>query len=287
MSHTAPPQSKTLAPVAQAALGLLVLSAASSTGAPAATGLLPEGALGPTPQERLLAPRIASILEQNHYRHIVIDDKFSPQVFERFLSALDGQHSYFLASDVSGFDRWRTKFGDIIHTGEMDPAYLIFNVFQQRNRERINYALKLLDTEPDWTEDESFTFDREHTPWPATQAEMDELWRLRVKNDGVSLMLTGKNWSATAELLRKRYRRVLSRLDRISPEDVFESLMNAYCAVYDPHSNYFSPRSSEEYRIQMSLSYEGIGASLQTTDDYVTVTSILPGGPAATDGTLI
>jgi carboxyl-terminal processing protease len=286
MSYTPRSRRNSLAPFALAALGLLALTAVGSTGAPAATGLLPQGALGPSPQERLLAPRIASILEQNHYRHIVIDDKFSPQVFERFLSALDGQHTYFLASDVSGFERWRTKFGDMIHSGEMDPAYLIFNVFQQRNRERMNYALKLLDTEPDWTLDESFTFDREHTAWPATQAEMDELWRLRVKNDAVSLMLTGKNWSDTAELLRKRYQRVLSRLDKISPEDVFESLMNAYCAVYDPHSNYFSPRSSEEYRIQMSLSYEGIGASLQLTDDFISVTNILPGGPAAADGSI-
>jgi carboxyl-terminal processing protease len=115
---------------------------------------------------------------------------------------------------------------------------------------------------------------------------MDELWRLRVKNDAITQMLSGKSWSETADLLRKRYQRVLSRLDKISPEDVFESLMNSYCAVYDPHSNYFSPRSSEEYRIQMSLSYEGIGASLQLTDDYVTVTNILPGGPAAADGSL-
>jgi carboxyl-terminal processing protease len=286
MSHKPRPWRTLLAPFALSALGLLALTAAGSTGAPAVSGLLPEGALGPSAQQRLLAPRIANILEQNHYRHIAIDDKFSPQVFDRFVSALDGQHSYFLAGDVTGFERWRTRFGDMIHTGEMDPAYLIFNVFQQRNRERINYAIKLLDTEPDWSVDESFNFDREHAPWPATQAEMDELWRLRVKNDAISLMLTGKSWPDTADLLRKRYQRVLARLDKISPEDVFESLMNAYCAVYDPHSNYFSPRSSEEYRIQMSLSYEGIGASLQLTDDYITVTNILPGGPAATDASL-
>jgi carboxyl-terminal processing protease len=286
MSHKPRPWRTLLAPFALSALGLLALTAAGSTGAPAASGLLPEGALGPSAQQRLLAPRIANILEQNHYRHIAIDDKFSPQVFDRFVGALDGQHSYFLAGDVAGFERWRTRFGDMIHTGEMDPAYLIFNVFQQRNRDRINYAIKLLDTEPDWTVDESFNFDREHAPWPATQAEMDELWRLRVKNDAISLMLTGKSWPDTVDLLRKRYQRVLARLDKISPEDVFESLMNAYCAVYDPHSNYFSPRSSEEYRIQMSLSYEGIGASLQLTDDYITVTNILPGGPAATDGSL-
>jgi len=274
------------APLALAAIALLVLSAAGSTGAPAATGLLPSGAVAPTPQQRMLAPRIAGILEQNHYRHIPIDQHLSPLVYQHFLTTLDGQHNYFLASDIASFDRWKYRFGDMIHTGELDPAYLIFNVFQQRNREHIAYALKLLDTEPDWTTDESFTVDREHAAWPTTQAQMDELWRLRVKNDAISLMLTGKTWPQTADILRKRYQSMLRRIGEVSPEDVFEALMNSYCASYDPHSNYFSPRSSEEYRIQMSLSYEGIGASLGQTDDYVTVTNILPGGPAAADGTL-
>ena len=272
--------------LALSVLGLLVLCGAGSSGVPAATEPLPAGAVAPTAQERSLAPRVASILEQNHYRHIPIDERLSPQVLERFLTALDPQHSYFMASDIVGFDRWRLRFGDMIHSGEIDPAYLIFYVFQQRNREHMDYALKLLDTEPDWTRDESFDFDREHAAWASSQTEIDELWRLRVKNDAISLLLTGKNWTDTADTLRKRYQRVLTRLDKITPEDVFESLMNAYASAYDPHSNYFSPRSSEEYRIQMSLSYEGIGASLQLTDDYVTVTNVLPGGPAAVDGTL-
>ena len=99
-------------------------------------------------------------------------------------------------------------------------------------------------------------------------------------------MLTGKTWPESAEILRKRYERLLGRVGQVSADDVFESLMNAYAAVYDPHSNYFSPRSSEEYRIQMSLSYEGIGASLQLVDDYVTISSLLPGGPAAAANTL-
>jgi carboxyl-terminal processing protease len=286
MLHTHAKARKLLTPLALSALGLLVLVGAGSSGAPAATGLLPEQAVAPTAQERSLAPRVASILEQNHYRHIPIDERLSPQVLERFLTALDPQHSYFLASDITGFDRWRLKFGDMIHTGEIDPAYLIFYIFQQRNRERMEYALKLLDTEPDFTRDESFDFDREHASWPTDVNEVNELWRLRVKNDAISLLLTGKSWTDSADTLRKRYKRVLARLDKISPEDVFEALMNAYASTYDPHSNYFSPRSSEEYRIQMSLSYEGIGASLQLNDDYVTVTNVLPGGPAATDGTL-
>lgn len=277
---------KLFTPIAASMLAMLLLAGAGSSGAPEASGLLPDQALAPTPQERSLAPRVAGILEQNHYRHIPIDERFSPQVFERFLTSLDPQHSYFTAGDIAGFERWRLRFGDMIHTGEIDPAYLIFYVFQQRNRNRMEYAMKLLDTEPDFTREESFQFDREKASWPADENELNELWRLRVKNDALSLMLTGKSWSDAADTLRKRYQRVIARVDKITPEDVFESLMNAYASTYDPHSNYFSPRSSEEYRIQMSLSYEGIGASLQLDDDYVTVSNILPGGPAAADGTL-
>src|SRR5258708_39239354 len=115
---------------------------------------------------------------------------------------------------------------------------------------------------------------------------MDELWRKRVKNDALSLMLTGKQWPESADVLRKRYERVLKRVDQVSTEDVFEGLMNAFARAFDPHSSYFSPRSSEEYRIQMSLNYDGIGASLQLVDDYVTIMNVLEGGPAAVVGTL-
>ncbi|MGH8277716.1 MAG: S41 family peptidase, partial [Steroidobacteraceae bacterium] len=143
-----------------------------------------------------------------------------------------------------------------------------------------------LQTEPDWTLNESFDFDRTHVPWPADAAQMDELWRKRVKNDALSLLLTGKQWPEAVQLLRKRYERVLKRIDQVTSEDVFENLMNAYARAFDPHSSYFSPRSSEEYRIQMSLNYDGIGASLQVVDDYVTIMNIIEGGPAAVAGTL-
>jgi len=174
----------------------------------------------------------------------------------------------------------------MIRTGDIDPAYVIFARFQQRNRERLEHAIALLSSEPDWTLNETYEFDRSKGSWPADQAAMDELWRKRVKNDALSLMLTGKQWPEVADLLRKRYERVLKRVDQVSADDVFENLMNAYARAFDPHSSYFSPRSSEEYRIQMSLNYEGIGASLTVVDDYVTIMSVLEGGPAAVAGTL-
>ena len=237
--------------------------------------------LQPTDRHRNIARRVYENLDRAHYAQVSLDDKMSSKIFDLYLESLDGARSYFMASDLAEFERLRLRFDDAIKTGALEPAFTIFDRFRQRNRERMTYAVGLLDQEPDYTLNESFEFDRDKAPWPATAAEMNELWRKRVKNDGLTLRLAGKNWTETADILRKRYERVLKRIDQISADDVFENFMNAYARAYDPHSSYFSPRNSEEYRIAMSLSYEGIGASLQLVDDYVTVLSILPGGPAS------
>jgi carboxyl-terminal processing protease len=272
--------------IAACALTVLALALVGSARAPASTSILPPGAIAPTEAQRATARKIGRILEEAHYTRAPLDDKMSELVYQRYLDFLDGQRSYFLASDINEFSAYRLKFDDMIRTGDIDPAYLIFNRFQQRNRERMEAALALLKTEPDWTVNETYEFDRSKAPWPATAADMNDLWRKRVKNDSESLMLTGKQWPEVTELLRKRYERVLKRVDQITPEDVFENLMNAYARSFDPHSSYFSPKNSEEYRIQMSLNYEGIGASLQLVDDYVTIMNVIEGGPAAVAGTL-
>ena len=275
-----------LAASALATLAVLALSLAGSARAPASPSILPPGAIAPTDAQRSTARKIGRILEEAHYSRAPIDKKMSEQVFQRYLDFLDPQHSYFLAGDIAEFQAYRLKFDDMIRTGEIDPAYLIFARFQQRNRDRIQHAIDLLKSEPDWTVNETFDFDRTKAAWVQNEADLNELWRKRVKNDALSLVLTGKSWSDAADLLRKRYERVLKRVDQVSPEDVFENLMNAYARSFDPHSSYFSPRNSEEYRIQMSLNYEGIGASLQLVDDYVTIMNVIEGGPAAVAATL-
>ena len=272
--------------LAVSALSVALLALGTSSSATSGTTALPPGALAPTDRQRMIARQVGSILEEAHFRRASIDDRLSAEVFDKFLDFMDGQRSYFLASDIAEFESLRLRFDDMIRSGDVDPAYGIFARFQQRNRERIRHALALLDKQPDWTVDESFEFDRAKAPWPKSTAELDELWRKRVKNDALSLLLTGKDWADAADVLRKRYERVLKRVDQVSPDDVFENLMNAYARTFDPHSSYFSPRSSEEYRIQMSLNYEGIGASLQLVDDYVTVMNVIEGGPAASAGTL-
>ncbi len=267
-------------------VALAALALAGSAQAPASPSLLPPGAIAPTDAQRATARKIGRILEEAHYSHAPIDRKMSEIVFQRYLEFLDPQRSYLLASDINEFSAYRDQFDEMIRTGNVDPAYLMFARFQQRNRERMQYALAQLKTEPDWTLAESYEFDRTHAPWSADQAQIDDLWRRRVKNDALSLLLTGKQWPEAADILRKRYERVLKRIDQVTNEDVFENLMNAYARAFDPHSSYFSPRSSEEYRIQMSLNYDGIGASLQVVDDYVTIMNVIEGGPAAAAGTL-
>jgi carboxyl-terminal processing protease len=267
-------------------VALAALALAGSVQAPASPSLLPPGAIAPTDSQRATARKIGRILEEAHYSHAPIDRRMSEVVFQRYLEFLDPQRGYLLAADVNEFSAYRYQFDEMIRTGNIDPAYLMFARFQQRNRERMQYALAMLKTEPDWTLDETYEFERTHGPWPVDQAQIDDLWRRRVKNDALSLLLAGKQWPEAADILRKRYERVLKRIDQVTSEDVFENLMNAYARAFDPHSSYFSPRSSEEYRIQMSLNYDGIGASLQVVDDYVTIMNIIEGGPAAVAGTL-
>ena len=240
----------------------------------------------PTERQAKVARLVSSMFERSHYRQAPVNDPVSSLVLDRYLESIDGSRSYFLASDIEEFEQYRYELDDTITTGKLEPAFAIFNRFQQRNRERMAHAMKLLDTEPDFTVDEAFEFDREHAPWATSQAELDELWRKRVKNDAVSLMLTDKTWAETRDVLSKRYERVAKRSEQVTSDDVFENFMNSFAHVFDPHSSYFSPRNSEEYRIQMSLSYEGIGASLQSIDDYVTIMEILPGGSAQQNGEL-
>ncbi len=239
------------------------------------------GDLAPSERHRRVLRLVSEVVERQHYRQAPLDDAMSSQIYERYLEALDGGKSYLLASDIAEFEPLRYQLDDAIERADAGPAFAIFTRFQERNREVLHYALQLLDTEPDFTIDESFRFDRADEGWPASVAELHELWRKRVKNDALSLVLTGKTWPEANDVLRKRYERVTKRIEQVTADDVFETFMNAYSHVYDPHSNYLSPRNSEEYNIAMSLSYEGIGASLQLVDDYVTIMNVLPGGSAA------
>ncbi|HMB72786.1 MAG TPA: PDZ domain-containing protein, partial [Gammaproteobacteria bacterium] len=248
--------------------------------------LAPLPALEIEEQHRTISRNVSKLMEQYHYSQPTLDNSLSSAIFDRYLDTLDGNRIYLLASDVASIGRFRYQFDDRTKSGDLEPAFDLFNLFRERVRERIEHALELLETAPDFTVEESYRPDRSELPWPASEEEMAEVWRKRVKYDSVNLMLSGDTWEEVSETLTERYERVYDSISDLRPTDVFETYMNAVAHTLDPHSSYLSPRQSEEYRIQMSLSYDGIGARLNVEDDMVTVVEIIPGGPAELDGQL-
>lgn len=244
------------------------------------------GNLAPVARHEKIGQLVTEFIQKSHYRHAAVDDDLSSKVFDYYIEALDSNRMYLLEADVQAFELYRHRLDDMVRSEPLNPVFDMFDVYRTRVSERLQYAMKQIEAEPDFTVDESYEFDRETLPWATTKEELDKIWRKRVKNDALSLALADKEWSEIQEILDKRYSRFLKRMDQIKSDDVFETFMNAFAHTLDPHSSYLSPRNSEEYRIQMSLSYFGIGASLQTEDDYVMVINIIPGGPAAVDGEL-
>jgi carboxyl-terminal processing protease len=242
--------------------------------------------LFPEQRHEKIGELITQFIQNSHYMHISVDDELSSRVMDVYIESLDRNRMYLLESDVKYFDAYRYELDDIVKSKPMDPVFEVFEVYQTRVRERLTFALTQLETEPDYKSDQEYVFDRSESPWASSNAELDEIWRQRVVNDALNLALEDEPWEKIREVLTSRYKGFIKRLDQVNNDDVFERFMNSFAHALDPHSSYLSPRNSEEYRIQMSLSYFGIGASLQTEDDFVKIVGIIPGGPAAIDGKL-
>jgi len=266
--------------------GLLLVGTAALPALATTTDVRSDEPLAPERRHEEIGQMVTQFIQRSHYNHVAVNDNLSSRVLDRYIDSLDGNRMYLLASDVEYFDQYRDQLDDFVKNKPLDPVYDMFEVYRTRVRERYEYALTVLEEEPDFTVDESFQFDRSEAPWAVTSDELDEIWRKRVKNDALRHALNDKTWDETREVLEKRYKRLLRRMEQVNSDDVFEGFMNAFAHTLDPHSSYLSPRNSEEYRIQMSLSYFGIGASLQPDDDYVKIINIIPGGPADIDGSL-
>lgn len=233
-----------------------------------------------------IAELVAQFIQKSHYNHVAVDDALSSKVLDIYLEDLDRNRMYLLASDIEYFERYRYQLDDIVKSKPLDPVYEMFEVYQTRVRERLNFALAQLEAEPDYSTNEEYEFDRMEQPWAADTRALDEIWRKRVINDALSLALEDEPWEKIHEVLTKRYKGFIKRLDQVNNDDVFERFMNMFAHAVDPHSSYLSPRNADEYRIAMSLSYVGIGATLQTEDDFVQIVNIIRGGPADFDGKL-
>lgn len=242
--------------------------------------------LSPLPKHQRSSRYIAHYMKNSHYKKQVLNNEQSALVLDNFIKSLDGNKAYFLASDIKSFQKYRFKLDDAIWTGLVQPAYHIYSVFKQRWNERNEYALKELEKEFSFTGEDVYQYDREEATWAQTKEELDIYWSTRVKSDALNLVLADKEPEKTKELLTKRYKAAIRRVSQINSEDVFSYFMNAYATTVDPHTTYFSPRTAENFDIDMKLSLEGIGAVLQTDDVYTRISSLVSKGPADKAGEL-
>jgi len=236
--------------------------------------------LKPEQQHQISFQTAVQMISAYHYSRPRIDDDFSSKAFDNYLKTLDPARVYFLESDIKSFERKRNSIDDDIMSGDPNFGFEMFNVYRTRLHDRIDYALSILKDSFDFSQQDSFEIDRENAAWCKDYKELDKLWKEKIKYECLALAASGKNFSSYSEIVRKRYENLLKFSNKTKSEDVFQLYMNSITTIADPHTDYFSPRSAEDFKQQMSLSLEGIGAQLRTENEYTKVNEIIKGGPA-------
>jgi len=264
------------------AAGLFAALIGSGVSAPISAA----SALSAQPHHDQTLKYVNYFVERYHYRKTRLDDPLSSRILDRYLNALDGNRSYFLAEDIESFEALRFELDDYLGSHDTEPLFSIFNRYRGRVIDRIDYALRLLEQPFDFSVDETYPFDRTEAPWAIDAAALNDLWRRRVKNDYLILKLEGKQHEEIVDTLSDRYQQQKRRILQISSQDVFQTIINAYMSAIEPHTGYFSPRATENFKIRMSLSLEGIGAVLQSQNEFTVVQRVVPGGPAELEGSL-
>lgn len=242
--------------------------------------LYPSENLIPEKQHPILAQYITKLLKQYHYNHQEINDTVSSEMLDLYIQNLDRQRLYFLASDIAEFEKYRYSLDDHLNSGQLDVGFLIFNTFTLRVQQRMQYAMKLAEQPFTFSADEYYHINREKAPCAKTTEELDDIWRKKIKHEALNLKLAGKDEAGISKTLLERYRTINKRIQQYNSEEAFQSFINSLAETYDPHTGYLSPIAAENFEIDMSLSFEGIGAQLITEDDYTKVVRIIPGGPA-------
>lgn len=228
-------------------------------------------------------------LETKHYSPVSFDDRFSSELFDYYIEALDGQKLYFLSSDVLALSSLRATLDDTLKAGDLQPGFDIYNLYHKRLLQRLVWAVEFveggLDT-LDFYSQEELLIDREDAPWAQTIEELDDLWRQRIKSSALSLSLTGMELPLIQERLSKRFRNQLTQIAKTNDRDVFQAYLATVARTVDPHTSYFSPRDSENFNMGLRGSLQGIGAQLTSEDEYTKVAELIKGGPAEQAGEL-
>ncbi len=260
-----------------AALALVLFSAALAS---------PDRELKTTPVMRLETRYLVQMLEYFHYNKDAVTTADYPQLITAYMQELDPQRLFFTLGDEQAF---RRQYGprietDLTYLGNIDTAFDIYKVYEQRVQSRATWIFTELPREFDFTAQESYTPDRSKSAFPVTAAESDDLWRKRLKYEMLHDLLGKKTQEEAKTTLRKRYERMLKNLGDIESRDIQEMFLTSLTRMYDPHSDFLSSDSLQDFSIQMKLSLVGIGAVLGLDEDHCIVREVKPGTPADLSG---
>jgi len=238
------------------------------------------------PEHSHLLKLVTAISEQGHFSKKKITNESSHLILNNYLNTLDSQKIYFTQSDINYFQRYRYKIDDALKNGNLEPIFDIFRIYRLRVQQRIEYSIKIINSTNSFLADEEYDFSRDNVKWQKDVSILDTSWEKKSKNDLLSILLAGQEINTAKKTLNKRYQKFLNRINNYDSNDVIDIFLNSYVHFLDPHSNYLNPNRAEEYEIQTTLSYQGIGARLELSDDYVQIQSIIPGSPAFKNGEL-
>ena len=230
------------------------------------------------------------VLSNQHFADIAIDDALSEQWLEKYLESLDPSHAYLLQSDVQEFrQNYSTQLDDLAREGDLSAAKEIYDRFRSRALGQVEELLaKLEDPEYqfDYSSTDTLPIDRDELDWPVDEDAADLLWEQTLTLGMLNLELSDQEEEEARESLIRRYHNQLNSLNQQNARDVAAYYFNSLARLYDPHTDYFSPRESEDFNINMSLSLQGIGAQLVTEDEFTKIVELIPGGPADLNGEL-
>ncbi len=229
---------------------------------------------------------INTLVNTRHFHQVPLDDRLSEKILENYIQRLDPTKSYFLQEDIDRIEETKHEFDDYIRNSFLTPAYTIFKTYRERVNQRVEFAVERLNQPFDFTIDEEYLLDPEDVSWARNVEELNDNWRKRIKNDMINLRLSKKPDDEIQETLTNRYVHIARRTGQLKSEDVFQSFINSWLSGIEPYTLYHSPQGAENFNIQMRLSLEGIGAVLQSDNEFTVVRRVIPGGPAERSGKL-